>query len=177
MTHSPSDTPAPPIHRVLSTPLTPEAFAAYGDVARPGSGDVKTIRGGAVRLSKTATAFEHQAEAPDARLDFYEVQPTTGALIAQTIERHPWSTQMFSPMSAADWLVVVWPDGPDGAPVAFVAGPLDVVTYRPGLWHHGIVALDRPACFASMMWKSPDGVGDTEFRQLAAPVTIDWPQP
>lgn len=158
--------------KIIAQPLTPEAFARFGHVARPGLGDVKLIRDGHVRLSKSATTFVHAAKAPEPALDFYEVQPEPGPLRARVIERHPFSAQLFCPMGAARWLVAVWPEGPERAPLAFVAGPEDVVTYAPGLWHHGIVALDRPACFSSLMWKA--GAGDTEFRDLAAPVMIDW---
>lgn len=59
--------------------------------------------------------------------------------------------------------------------MAFVAGPQDVVTYAPGVWHHGIVALDRPACFASLMWKTGDMKIDTEFLPLAESWAICWP--
>lgn len=173
MTLSPHSAPdQAPLLR--AQPLTPEAFAPYGHVARPGGGEVKMIRDGRVRLSKSATLFEHLASAPDATIDFYEVEPEQEVLIARTIERHERSSQLFCPMQGARWLVAVWPEGPEGAPLAFVAGPQDVVTYAPGLWHHGIVALDRPACFASLMWKAADRQGDAEFRQLERPVTIGW---
>ncbi|MDK3018846.1 ureidoglycolate lyase [Pseudodonghicola flavimaris] len=159
---------------IVARPLTPEAFAPFGHVARPGLGEVKAIRGGGVRLSKSSTVFDHLAAAPDATLDFYEVEPEPGPLDARVIERHPRSSQLFCPMGAARWLVAVWPEGPEAPPLAFVAGPRDVVTYAPGLWHHGIVALDRPACFASLMWKAADRAGDTEFLDLATPVRIEW---
>lgn len=159
---------------VLARPLTHAAFSPFGHVARPGSGDIKTIREGEVRLSKSASIFTNTADAPRAALDFYEVQPTFATLRATTIERHPKSTQMFCPMGSQKWLVAVWPKGSDGPVEAFVAGPMDVVTYKAGIWHHGIVAIDHPACFSSLMWKSPDGAGDTEFVTLPAPVTIGW---
>ena len=159
---------------IQAEPLTPEGFAPFGHVARPGLGAVKTIRDGAVRLSKSTTAFDHLPDAPGAALDFYEVQPEVGHLTARVVERHPRSSQLFCPMGTGRWLVAVWPDGPDGAPLAFVAGPQDVVTYAPGLWHHGIVALDQPACFASLMWKGEDASGDTEFCDLPAPCAIGW---
>lgn len=155
--------------------LTPEAFAPYGHVARPGLGDVKVIRNDRVRLSKSDTALSHQPDALDAKLDFYEVAPETDQLVATVIERHILSSQMFSPMNAARWLIVIWPDGPDKAPLAFVAGPQDVVTYAPGLWHHGIAAIDRPACFTSMMWKKGDLSVDTEFLTLDKAWGISWP--
>mgnify|MGYP003884484835 CR=1 FL=1 len=160
---------------IQTRPLTPDTFAPFGHVARPGLGAVKTIRDGAVRLSKSETRFRTLPEAAEPALDFYEVAPDALPLRASRIERHPWSAQLFCPMEGARWLVAVWPDGPEGAPLAFVAGPQDVVTYAPGLWHHGIVALDQPACFASLMWKSAEGIGDTEFHDLAAPVDIAWP--
>lgn len=168
-------TEIPASRMIGAQPLTPENFAPFGHVARPGLGDVKQIRGGAVRLSKSTSEFTHQPVSPDAKLDFYEVPPEVGMLEARVIERHIFSSQMFSPMNAKRWLVVVWPEGPDGAPLAFVAGPQDVVTYAPGLWHHGIAALDRPTCFSSFMWKKGDPAIDTEFLTLDAPWGVTWP--
>ncbi|MEQ3749914.1 MAG: ureidoglycolate lyase [Celeribacter sp.] len=165
----------PPERRIQAQPLTPDAFAPYGHVARPGLGEVKMIRDGQVRLSKSDTRFRHQPAASDAKLDFYEVAPETDLLTARMIERHAHASQLFCPMNAARWLVAIWPDGPDAPPLAFVAGPLDAVTYAPGLWHHGIVALDRAACFSSLMWKTGDAKADTEFLPLAAPWGISWP--
>lgn len=160
---------------VQARPLTARAFARYGDVAEPGRGDVKMIRDGQVRLSKSAAVFDHSPETVEHTLDFYEVPATEGQLVATMIERHARSTQMFSPMAAARWLVVIWPEGPEGPAEAFVARPDQVVTYHPGVWHHGIVALDRAATFASTMWKAADRQGDTDFVPLPAPVTITWP--
>lgn len=167
--------PTPALRQIQARPLSPEAFAPYGHVARPGLGAIKAIRGGHVRLSKSDTDFPHDDEAAEPRLDFYEVPPEQELLVATVIERHVLSSQMFSPMGAARWLVVVWPEGPEGAPLAFVAGPQDVLTYAPGLWHHGIVALDRPACFTSLMWKTGEAARDTEFLTLSAPWGICWP--
>ncbi|QIZ79155.1 ureidoglycolate lyase [Thalassovita gelatinovora] len=177
MQHPPSEPEFAGTARYFAKPLTPENFTNYGDVSRPNLGESKLIRNGEVRLSKSAAAFSHLPEAPAAALDFYEVQPTTNTLHAISVERHPRSTQMFCPMEAGRWLVVIWPNGPDGPPEAFVAAPDDVVTYKPGIWHHGIVALDRPAKFASIMWKSETGLGDTEFAPLNSPVDIEWSQP
>ncbi len=166
----------PPAKRCIETkPLTPETFASYGHVARPGHGEIKVIRDGLVRLSKTETCISTQCDTANAKLDFYEVPGEQDRLLANVIERHVLSSQMFSPMNAARWLVAIWPDGPKAAPLAFVAGPLDVVTYNPGLWHHGIVALDRPACFSSVMWKTGDQTRDTEFFTLDAAWSISWP--
>lgn len=78
MTQSPSTPPHPDPARYVARALTPEAFAPYGDVLRPGLGETKDIRGGTVRLSKSPAVFEHLPAAPDAKLDFYDVQPLHG---------------------------------------------------------------------------------------------------
>lgn len=99
----------PADRRIEARPLTPEAFAPFGHVARPGFGDVKAIRDGQVRLSKSDTAFAHGPAADAARLDFYEVAAERDLLVASMIERHAQSSQMFSPMgAAAGW----WRSGP-----------------------------------------------------------------
>lgn len=171
-----SDQPQDARH-IQAALLTPEAFAPYGHVACPGRGDVKMIRGGHVRLSKSDSTLAHHPDATDIKLDFYDVTPEKSVLTANIIERHILSAQMFSPMNARRWLVVVWPDGPESSPKAFVAGPHDVVTYAPGLWHHGIVALDQPTSFTSIMWKKGDPAVDTEFLTLDTSWTISWPNP
>ena len=61
------------------------------------------------------------------------------------------------PLDASRYLVVVWPEepAPGVEPVAFVAQGNDVIVYNPGVWHHGIVALDRQTVFTSLFWR-PD---------------------
>ena len=48
---------------------------------------------------------------------------------------------------------------------AFMCVPGQGVNYRPGVWHHGIIALDMPAEFAMLVWE--DGTsGDCEERSV-----------
>ena len=159
---------------VTARPLEPEAFRPFGTVLRAGVGEVRSIRDGAVRLTHSDAAFDHDARAATPAIDLYEVAAEPLPLAARRIERHPFSVQIFSPVRAARWLVAVWPDGPEGRVEAFVAGPEDGVLYRRGLWHHGVVALDAPALFHSFMWRTGTG-GDTEFADPAAPPVIHGP--
>ena len=154
--------------------LTPANFADYGHVGQVGEGLVKTIRNGGAILTKSAVTFEHDQVAPDHALEFYQVKAEGTSLHAVQAEQHPHSGQMFIPMAVERYLVVVWKEHPDSgcAPQAFVGGPEDVVIYRPGIWHHGIVALRRDGVFASTMWKTRGGT-DVEFLQLAKPVIFD----
>ena len=162
---------------ILAQRLTEDGFRPFGHAARAGCGTVKSIRNDTVTLSRSDTRFDHDPAASELTLDFYQVPAEARPLHAKMAERHVLSAQTFVPMSAARWLVVVWPDGLSAAPRAFVADGGDVVTYRPGLWHHGIVALDTSATFASTMWRS-NTPQDTEFRALdGAGIEISWPVP
>lgn len=154
--------------------LTAESFRPYGHVGRAGEGFIKSIRNGSVVLSRPAIPFEHDEAAPDHALEFYQVQAEGSSLRAIQAERHPHSAQMFIPMAVERYLVVVWKEHPQSGclPVAFVGGPEDVVVYRPGIWHHGIVALGKDGVFASTMWKTRGGV-DVEFLALATPQIFD----
>lgn len=154
--------------------LTSEAFADFGHVARAGHGLSKSIRGGTAILTKSAATFAHDEAAPDLALDFYEVEGEAEVLRATQAERHSHTAQMFVPMRVDRYLVVVWRDHPElgASPEVFLAGPEDVVIYKPGIWHHGIVAVGGDAVFASTMWRTRGGT-DAEFVTLPRPLEID----
>lgn len=163
--------------KITAQMLTADAFRSFGYVARAGDGVVKSIRNDAVTLSRSDTRFDHDLAATELTLDFYEVPSEARPLHAKMAERHVLSAQTFVPMSVARWLIVVWPEGLTGAPRAFVAQAGDVVTYLPGLWHHGIVALDTSATFASTMWRS-NTPEDTEFCAIEREdLQISWHDP
>lgn len=153
--------------------LTQLAFAPFGNVARSEQGTTKSIRDGSVLLTKSPASFSHSDEAVDLSLDFYDVQPEGKIIHLVQAERHEHSSQMFIPISVKRYLVVVWPDDPrEGSEAeAFLGMPGDVVIYNPGIWHHGIIALDERGLFASTMWRTRGG-RDVEFVALPTPVDI-----
>src|SRR5262249_19256648 len=126
-----------------------------------------------------ALANRRPAAAPSLRLTRLAplAQPS---LRAELFERHEFSSQTFLPLAAGRYLVIVTSDaaggGPDGAAAPAFAGRAGQgVTYRAGLWHHGMTALDQPATFAVLMWCDGSS-GDEEFVKLAAPLTIEIPR-
>lgn len=161
-----------PPHRICAEPLTAGAFAPFGQVLGPGIGASRLIRDGAVRLTATPPCLDHCDTARTASIDIYEVTGVPTPVLCTQVERHPLSAQMFMPITPGRWLITVWPDAPDTAPRAFVAGAGQGVVYARGLWHQGIVALDRDMQFLSMMFRG-DGTQDTEFRALPRPVAIE----
>jgi ureidoglycolate lyase len=143
---------------IVPQPLTPEAFAPFGDViAMPTDAGRFYYDDALANLRPAAGAslsVALKAETPD--------RPLT----SQTMERHEFSSQTFIPVEVGRWLIVVAPHaaagGPDMAAArAFIADASQGVTYRANTWHHGLTTLDRPGRFAVFMWKA--GTQDEEF--------------
>lgn len=155
----------------MIAPLTAETWAPFGDLlaARPAGHRV----GNQGRAKVWDRLVELQNGRPGARPNlgvFRTVAWPERELHVRLLERHPASTQVFIPMTASRYLLVVAPPGPlDPARIqAFVAGPDQGISYRPGVWHHPLVALDREADFACLVWE--DGsAGDCEIVALDGP--------
>ncbi|MGA9525271.1 MAG: ureidoglycolate lyase [Myxococcaceae bacterium] len=159
-----------PEHDVSVEPLSPNAFAPFGDVISAG------LRSGTAANQGTSVRFDWSADLVNRRasarpnLSVFRSQPQALPLHLRVLERHPHSTQAFLPLVCVRFLVCVAPTRPDGEPDlqrlrAFECRPGQGINYRPGVWHHGIVALDAPAEFAMLAWE--DGTsGDCEERRV-----------
>ena len=153
---------------VVLEPLTAAAFAPYGDVltAPPVPGE---------------RAFYADGLTPDrantrVSLHVNHVLPCELPFVATRMEHHPATSQTFLPLDASRFLVVVAGRAPDGGPdleklKAFWSPGTQGITYHVGVWHHGMVVLDRPAHFAVLMWRLGEGSDDV-FTELPAPVEL-----
>ena len=87
------------------------------------------------------------------------------------LERHPASTQLFAPLGGGRYLLVVaaGEDAPDlDTLAAFVVEGAVAITYRPGIWHHPMVALDAALDFVNVL--AVDGSdGDCDERAYDPP--------
>lgn len=105
------------------------------------------------------------------------VEPVALPLMLEKMERHRFSSQTFLPLEASRYLVCVAPHDKDGRPdpallQAFIVPTGVGITYRANVWHHPMMALDRTASFAVVMWR--DGSeGDEEFVDLAEPLRVE----
>jgi ureidoglycolate lyase len=157
--------------RLVAEPLTPKAFAPFGDVLAAPEEFGRAYFDEGLRTTR-ATAWPS--------LSVSRVRPLASLpLEAKVMERHEFSSQSFVPLDVSRWLVVVAPSSADGGPdanraVAFLVGPGQGITYHANTWHHPLTILDRPGQFAVVMWR--DGTRtDEEFRTLAAPFTVEIP--
>lgn len=178
--------------RIPAQPLTPDAYAPYGRVimASPQGEPGRPANQGTARRFDHLAAVENLRPASAALnvcvfrcaprapepLPWSEDAPgaadaaaTPGALDVALLEKHPASTQVFLPMSARRFLVVValglGDDRPDLSTLAaFVAEGPQGISYHPGVWHHPMIALDAPADFACLVWEDGSAADCVDVR-------------
>jgi ureidoglycolate lyase len=151
---------------ILPQPLTPDAFAPFGEVIE--------VPQQAGRTSYDDALGNTRPHAKASLSMTYRLPSAERPLVCSTMERHEFSSQSFVPVDVERWLIVVAPHaatgGPDMAAArAFIAGSRQGVTYKPNTWHHGLTTLGGPGRFAVFMWRA--GEKDEEFVPVA-PFTI-----
>lgn len=156
-------------------PITAAAFAPFGDVVAAGAGGRDANQGTALRADFAARLESTRPHAkPNLARFSASAQPLPCAL--RVIERHPCSSQLFTPLVCSRYVVVVAPTADNGEPRwdglrAFLVGAGQAINYHVGTWHHPIVAVDDDATFLMLSWE--DGTaGDCEERPLPQPFTV-----
>ena len=170
-----------PIQAVV---LNQENYRDYGDVvtARGDITPVSANMGTARRFNFTAKLENLRPGKAEPNLCFFRCSPQINAgqtlFQASVLERHFYSTQAFLPMAGADrFLVIVClgKDRPDLSTFrAFLASKSQGITYKPGVWHHPLVAMDCQTDFGCLVWE--DGSADDfELVKLERGVSISVP--
>ena len=126
-------------------PLTPEAFAAFGNLIEASDEAVKLDinQGHAVRYDRLAD-IDVADEGGTPIVSLFRAKPLA-ELVLRSFERHPLGSQTFVPLSAKPYLVAVAPAGAfDQATIRlFRVEPHQGVHYRKGVWHHFLLVLDE----------------------------------
>lgn len=130
-------------------PLTKTAFARYGDVIEADPSRMRLINNG------TTERFHALAEpvvvGQPERLIFniFRGQPRTFPYILDMMERHPFGSQSFMPLSGRPFLVAVADDedGRPGRPLVFLSGAHQGVNYFADTWHHPLMVLGEISDF------------------------------
>lgn len=156
--------------RTLSPePIDPDVYAPFGALIAPRATPPRSANHG------RAEAWDDLAELVNDRPDrawpsvsLFRCAPERRAVLdVRWLERHPRSTQMFVPMRAGRYLVVValGDDAPSIESLrAFVVEGSRAITYRPGVWHHPMIALDDTLDFVNFLFA--DG-SDEDCHELA----------
>lgn len=143
--------------RIVSEPLSADAFAPFGDVL--------ALRDAPDRLINQGLCGRHHDLAtldfgPGGRagISLFDAVPRSLPYRLEMVERHPEGSQAFLPMTEAPFLVIVAPDeaGRPGTPRAFLTQPGVGVNYHRGTWHGVLTPLAAPGLFAVV-----DRIGDS----------------
>ena len=155
--------------RLKIEPIDKEAFAPFGQLlppAPPGAGRQELIE-----------ELQNDRASGRPRLSIATTEPKTLPLAALRMERHVHSSQSFTPLDCASYLVVVAPHGDRGMPdfekIRAFRVPGDTgVNYKADTWHHPLSPLERVARFAILTFV--DGTaGDEQFVDLPQPVLVE----
>lgn len=166
---------------LVAEPISRKRYAAYGDVieASPELETTPANFGTATRFLGAAELLNHRPGRAEGHVSVYRCGPEMGPTVRiEVLERHAYSTQIFLPMtSASRYLVVVCPgtERPDlAAAQAFVVRSPVGISYRPGVWHHPMVALGREADLACFVFED-GGPDDCETVTLAEALSVAIP--
>lgn len=160
------------IIRVPVRHLTAEAFRPYGDVIDASGSPSYPANGGAAQVHRDLAAIDLDAGSRVC-VSVVRTAPTALPLRITVMERHPLGSQAFVPLGGAELLVLVAPEG-DLDPseiVAFHCSASQAINYRPGIWHHPLIALHRPSDFV-VIDRQGEGA-NLDLVAITEPLVID----
>jgi ureidoglycolate lyase len=161
---------------ITARALTREAFAQFGDVIEAEGAEHFPINDAMCQRYHDLARVE--AAGPNARvlINIFRGQPYPFPLKLASVERHPFGSQAFMPLSPRPFLVVVCPDGEDGpgTPHAFVTRPGQGVNYPRNLWHAVLTPIGAAQDFL-VVDRGGDGSNLEEFT-FADPWHVRLPQ-
>jgi ureidoglycolate lyase len=149
---------------LTATPLTREAFAPFGDVIEMEGARHYPINGG--KCERYHDLARVEATGPNGRvlINLFRGQPYDFPLRFRMVERHPFGSQAFVPLSARPFLVVVCEDkgGIPGTPQVFLTEPGQGVNYHRNTWHGVLTPIGAPQDFL-VVDRGGDGVNVEEY--------------
>lgn len=145
-----------PVH-----PLTPEAFAPFGDVLAATGAPDKIINQGLCGRFHDRAQLDFGPEGR-AGISIFNAEPRALPYLLELVERHPEGSQAFLPLHQHPFLVIVAPDegGRPGRPLAFLTDGAQGINLHRGSWHGVLTPLAAPGLFAVV-----DRIGPTPNLQ------------
>lgn len=143
--------------RLTCEPLTPDAFAPFGDVLDCAGAPDKLINAGMCGRYHDRARLDF-GPGGRAGISLFHAQVRSLPYTCDLLERHPEGSQAFVPMSETPFLVIVAEDdaGRPVRPRAFLTGVGQAINLHRGTWHGVLTPLHAPGLFAVV-----DRIGDT----------------
>jgi ureidoglycolate lyase len=136
--------------RILSIlPLTKSTFTPFGDIIETDPSSMRLINSGTTERYHALAKAEAYGDDARVILNIFRGQARAFPYSVTMMERHPFGSQSFSPLSPKPFLVVVSEDesGKPGEPKVFLAKGGQGVNYRANVWHHPLMSLDETSDF------------------------------
>ena len=159
-------------HIIYIEPLTPDAFAPFGQVIQTTGANHYPINAGKTERYHDLAKVELGGVHARPLLSIFHGQPYALPLSLTLVERHPLGSQAFYPLADTHWLVIVAEDD-SGTPIrlrAFLPGPGQGVNIAMNTWHGVLTVLDAEADFI-VVDRGGDGNNLEEF-QLDPPFLV-----
>lgn len=128
-------------------------FSPYGDLISlenlKDSG-VSANQGSALRINHVTNFVNLRPDSAKANVAVFQCEPRSLPFEVCLLEKHPLSTQIFIPMNAKRYFVIVahGEEKPDfGTMKIFMLTGTDAISYKPGVWHHPMIAVTTPIDF------------------------------
>lgn len=130
-------------------PLTPFAFAPFGQVIEPDLATMRLINSGTTERYHALGRVEALGTGAQVVINLFRGQPRSFPYKVDMMERHPYGSQSFHPLTGRPWLAIVAEDedGKPGRPHVFLAGGGQGINYRANVWHHPLMALGEASDF------------------------------
>jgi len=151
-------------HIITAITLTRENFAPFGDVLDTGGDHHYPINGGRCERYHDLARVEATGDNARVLISLFKGTPYDFPLKLGMVERHPFGSQAFMPLSPRPFLVVVCHDTPSGPgePHAFLTQPGQGVNYVRNLWHGVLTPIGEPQDFV-VVDRGGDGKNLEEF--------------
>lgn len=155
-------------------PLTPEAFAPYGEVVSSAGRQGRLINAGtSVRVEMPAPDVLAHGGTPS--LSVFRARAVRPPFEVRELERHRMGSQTFLPLGGTAFVAVValGETAPDPQSLAaFLSDGMGGITLRRGVWHHALLSL-ADGDYAVIERRGTEA--DCEIVELACPEWVQLP--
>ena len=130
--------------------LTRAAFAPFGDVIETAGAEQRIINEGTTVRFHDLASVDVADGGGRPLVNVFRARPLPLPLTVTVMEQHPLGSQAFVPLDHAPFLIVVAPAGPPPRAAdlrAFVSDGRQGINYAKGVWHHPVIAWQRPIDF------------------------------